>query len=61
MTFIDLSLANPVVRAQDTITGELGAIGARFIMAGASPRAMAEGGPTADFRPIAGWAVAALV
>jgi mannose-6-phosphate isomerase-like protein (cupin superfamily) len=33
VSFINLSLGNPVVREQETITGELGAIGARFIMA----------------------------
>lgn len=34
MTFINLSLGNPVVRAPDTNTGELGVVGARFIMNG---------------------------
>jgi mannose-6-phosphate isomerase-like protein (cupin superfamily) len=34
MTFLDLSLGNPVVRAAETVTGELGVVGARFIVAG---------------------------
>jgi mannose-6-phosphate isomerase-like protein (cupin superfamily) len=34
MTFTHLSLGTPVVRAADTITGDLGGIGARFIMNG---------------------------
>jgi mannose-6-phosphate isomerase-like protein (cupin superfamily) len=34
MTFLSLSLGSPVVRAAESITGELGVIGARFIMAG---------------------------
>ncbi|MGH2528881.1 MAG: cupin domain-containing protein [Actinomycetota bacterium] len=34
MTFLNLSLGNPVVRAAESITGELGVVGARFIMAG---------------------------
>jgi mannose-6-phosphate isomerase-like protein (cupin superfamily) len=34
MTFLDLSLGNPVVRASETVTGELGVVGARFIIAG---------------------------
>lgn len=34
MTFINLSLGQPVARAQNTITGELGGVGARFIMDG---------------------------
>ncbi len=34
MTFINLSLGNPVVRAPDTVTGELGVVGAPFIMDG---------------------------
>jgi quercetin dioxygenase-like cupin family protein len=34
MTFLPLSLGNPVVRARETIIGELGVVGARFIMAG---------------------------
>ncbi len=34
MTFMNLSLGNPVVRAPETITGELGVVGARFIMDG---------------------------
>ena len=34
MTFINLSLGNPVVRAPETITAEFGGVGARFIMDG---------------------------
>ena len=34
MTFLNLSLGSPVVRAPETLTGELGVVGARFIMAG---------------------------
>jgi mannose-6-phosphate isomerase-like protein (cupin superfamily) len=34
MTFLNLSLGSPVVRATETVTGELGVVGARFIMAG---------------------------
>jgi mannose-6-phosphate isomerase-like protein (cupin superfamily) len=34
MTFLDLSLGNPVVRAAETVTGELGVVGTRFIVAG---------------------------
>lgn len=34
MTFLNLNLGTPVVRAADTITGDLGALGARFIMDG---------------------------
>jgi mannose-6-phosphate isomerase-like protein (cupin superfamily) len=34
MTFLNLSLGSPVVRAEDTVTGELGVAGARFIMDG---------------------------
>jgi mannose-6-phosphate isomerase-like protein (cupin superfamily) len=34
MTFLNLSLGSPVVRAAETVTGELGVVGARFIMAG---------------------------
>jgi mannose-6-phosphate isomerase-like protein (cupin superfamily) len=34
MTFLNLDLGSPVVRASETITGELGVVGARFIMAG---------------------------
>jgi mannose-6-phosphate isomerase-like protein (cupin superfamily) len=54
VTFMNLSLSNPVVRAAQTTTGDLGVIGARFIMDGRpsasrfslvehpiSPRAMA--------------------
>jgi len=29
MTFLNLSLGSPVVRAADTVTGELGVVGAR--------------------------------
>ncbi len=36
MTFTHLSLGKPVVRTADTITGDLGGIGARFIMSGES-------------------------
>jgi len=34
MTFLNLSLGSPVVRAAETVTGELGVVGARFIMGG---------------------------
>jgi uncharacterized cupin superfamily protein len=34
VTFLNLSLGSPVVRAAKTVTGELGVVGARFIMAG---------------------------
>jgi mannose-6-phosphate isomerase-like protein (cupin superfamily) len=34
MSFLNLSLGSPVVRAAETVTGELGVVGARFIMAG---------------------------
>lgn len=34
MTFLNLSLGSPVVRAAETVTGELGVVGARFIVAG---------------------------
>lgn len=34
MTFLNLSLGSPVVRAGETATGGLGVVGARFIMAG---------------------------
>lgn len=34
MSFINLSLSNPVARAQDTRTGQLVAMGARFVMDG---------------------------
>ena len=34
MTFLNLGLGTPVIRAADTITGDLGALGARFIMDG---------------------------
>ena len=34
MSFLNLSLGSPVARAAETITGEFGVIGARFIMAG---------------------------
>ena len=34
MTFLNLSLGRPVVRAAETITGDLGVVGARFIVAG---------------------------
>lgn len=34
MTFLNLSLGTPVVRASETVTGELGVVGARFIMDG---------------------------
>jgi hypothetical protein len=34
MTFPDLSLGSPVVRTAETATGEMGVVGARFIMAG---------------------------
>lgn len=34
MTFLNVSLGSPIVRAAETVTGELGVVGARFIMAG---------------------------
>jgi mannose-6-phosphate isomerase-like protein (cupin superfamily) len=34
VTFLNLSLGTPVVRAADTATGDLGLLGARFIMDG---------------------------
>lgn len=34
VTFINLSLGNPVVRAPDTVTSDFGVVGARFIMDG---------------------------
>jgi mannose-6-phosphate isomerase-like protein (cupin superfamily) len=34
MTFLNLSLGSPIARAAETITGELGVVGTRFIMAG---------------------------
>ena len=34
MTFLNLSLGSPVIKASETETGELGVVGARFIMAG---------------------------
>ena len=34
MTFLNLTLGSPVVRAAETVTGELGVVGARFIMEG---------------------------
>jgi mannose-6-phosphate isomerase-like protein (cupin superfamily) len=34
VTFLNLSLGRPVVRAAETITGDLGVVGARFIVAG---------------------------
>ena len=34
VTFMNVSLSNPVVRAAETTTGDLGVIGARFIMDG---------------------------
>ncbi len=34
MTFLNLDLGTPIVRAADTVTGDLGALGARFIMDG---------------------------
>jgi mannose-6-phosphate isomerase-like protein (cupin superfamily) len=34
MTFLNLTLGRPVVRAAETVTGELGVVGARFIMDG---------------------------
>jgi mannose-6-phosphate isomerase-like protein (cupin superfamily) len=34
MTFLHLSLGSPVVRSAETVTGELGVVGARFIVAG---------------------------
>jgi mannose-6-phosphate isomerase-like protein (cupin superfamily) len=34
MSFMNLSLGSPVIRAAETVTAEFGVIGARFIMAG---------------------------
>jgi len=34
VTFLNLSLGRPVARAMETVTGELGVVGARFIMDG---------------------------
>lgn len=34
MSFVNLSLANPVVRARETATGQLGPLGARYVMDG---------------------------
>ena len=34
MTFLNLSLGTPVIRTADTVTGDLGAMGARFVMDG---------------------------
>jgi mannose-6-phosphate isomerase-like protein (cupin superfamily) len=34
MTFLNLSLGRPVIRVRDSITGELGVVGARFVMSG---------------------------
>lgn len=34
MTFLNLDLGTPVIRAADTLKGDLGALGARFIMDG---------------------------
>jgi hypothetical protein len=34
MTFLNLSLGSPIVRGAETVTGELGVVGARYIMAG---------------------------
>jgi mannose-6-phosphate isomerase-like protein (cupin superfamily) len=34
MTFLNMNLGSPVVRATETVTGELGVVGARFIMEG---------------------------
>ena len=34
MTFLNLNLGSPVVRAAVTVTGEPGVVGARFIMDG---------------------------
>lgn len=34
MTFLNLSLSSPVVRWSETATGDMGVVGARFIMAG---------------------------
>lgn len=34
MTFLNLRLGSPVVRAAESVTGKLGVVGARFIMAG---------------------------
>jgi mannose-6-phosphate isomerase-like protein (cupin superfamily) len=34
MTFLNLNLGNPVVRATESVTGQLGVVGARFIMDG---------------------------
>jgi hypothetical protein len=32
MTFLNLSLGSPIARAEETITGEFGVVGTRFIM-----------------------------
>jgi mannose-6-phosphate isomerase-like protein (cupin superfamily) len=34
MSFLNVSLGRPVVRVAETVTGDLGAVGARFILAG---------------------------
>jgi mannose-6-phosphate isomerase-like protein (cupin superfamily) len=34
MTFLNVNLGSPVVRARETVTGEFGVVGARFIMVG---------------------------
>lgn len=34
MTFLNLDLGTPVIRSADTVTGDLGALGARFVMDG---------------------------
>lgn len=34
MTFLNLDLGTPIIRAADTVTGDLGALGARFIVDG---------------------------
>lgn len=34
MSFLHLSIGNPVVQAAETVTGQLGVVGARFIMDG---------------------------
>lgn len=36
MSFLNLSLGSPVIRESDTVTSELGVVGARFIMDGAA-------------------------
>jgi mannose-6-phosphate isomerase-like protein (cupin superfamily) len=57
MTFLNLSLGSPVVRAAETVTGELGVVGARFIMGGGP----SEGRFSMVEHPIVPWGLAAPV